>query len=64
LTADQLKVEETVWAKMVRPLGFEPGIRSLEREIEGIVRKTAFKIVSGQGTAFIVTEENMKEFIA
>ncbi len=64
LTADQLKVDETVWAKMVRPLGFEPGIRSLEREIEGIVRKTAFKIVSGQGSAFVVTEENMKEFIA
>lgn len=63
ISSEQLKVDEAVWAKMVRPLGFEPGIRSLEREIEGMVRKTAFKIVSGQGASFVITEENMKEFV-
>lgn len=64
LTPEQLTIEDGVWAKMVRPLGFEPGIRSLEREIEGIVRKVAYKIVSGQGVAFTITEENMKEFVS
>jgi len=63
LLPDQLKIDEAVWAKMVRPLGFEPGIRSLEREIETIVRKVAFKIVAGQGQAFVVTEENMREYV-
>ncbi len=63
LTNEQLKIEDTVWAKMVRPLGFEPGIRSLEREIETIVRKIAYKIVSGQGTSFVLNDENMREFV-
>lgn len=63
LAPEQLVIDDGVWAKMVRPLGFEPGIRSVEREIEGIVRKTAFKIVSGQGTSFVINEENMKEFV-
>lgn len=60
---DQLKIDDGVWAKMVRPLGFEPGIRSLEREIETIVRKVAFKIMSGLGQNFTVTEENMREYV-
>ncbi|MEK7079623.1 MAG: AAA family ATPase [Patescibacteria group bacterium] len=64
LLPDQLKIEDAVWAKMVRPLGFEPGIRSLEREIETIVRKIAYKIISGQGNAFTINEENMKEFVS
>ncbi len=63
LTPEQLQIQDGVWAKMVRPLGFEPGIRSLEREIEGIVRKTAYRIVAGQSTSVIVTEENMREFV-
>ncbi len=63
LKTEQVQIEDTTWEKIVRPLGFEPGIRSLEREIEGIVRKAAFRIVSGQGTSFIVNESNMKEFI-
>ena len=47
----------------MRPLGFEPGIRSLEREIETIVRKIVFKIVTGLGQSFTVTEENMREYV-
>lgn len=64
LTSEQLKIDELVWAKMVRPLGFEPGIRSLERELEAMVRKIAYKIVSGQGNSFVITEENMKEYVS
>jgi len=64
LTESNLKIEDSVWPKMVRPLGFEPGIRSLERMIEEIVRKTAYKIVSGQGMNFIINESNLKEFIS
>lgn len=63
LTSEHVQIEDTTWEKIVRPLGFEPGIRSLEREIEGVVRKAAYRIVSGQGTSFIINEVNMKEFI-
>ena len=64
LGENNLTIEDVVWPKMVRPLGFEPGIRSLERMIEEIVRKTAYKIVSGQEQSFVVNETNLKEFIS
>ena len=58
----QLTIDEALWPELVRPLGFEPGIRSLERLIETIVRKTAFKLVSGQGNNFFININNIKEF--
>lgn len=62
LTPQQLQVDDTLWPKLVRPLGFEPGIRSLERMIDAMVRKVAYKIVSGQGQAFVINDANMREF--
>ncbi len=59
----QLTIDEALWPELVRPLGFEPGIRSLERLIETIVRKTAYKLVSGQGNNFFINENNIKEFM-
>lgn len=58
----QLTIDEALWPELVRPLGFEPGIRSLERLIETIVRKTAYKLVSGQGSNFYINANNIKEF--
>ena len=63
LTPEQLRIEDTTWDKLVRPLGFEPGIRSLERQIELIVRKTAYKIISGQAATVVVNDENLREFV-
>lgn len=63
LTEDQLKIDEALWPKITRPLGFDSGIRSLQRRIEGIVRQVAYRIVSGQGTSFYIDENNIKEFM-
>jgi len=63
LTEESLKIEDAVWEHLTRPLGFDAGIRTLERTIEGVVRKVALKIVSGQGTSFVINEVNVKEFI-
>lgn len=63
LTADNLRVDETVWSKLVRPLGYDAGIRSLERTLNSITRKVARMIVEGKGKSFRVTESNIKEFI-
>jgi len=62
LGENQLTIDESLWAEMIRPLGFEPGIRSLEKLIETIVAKTAYKIVSKQGDSFYLTENNIREF--
>ncbi|MBI2641558.1 AAA family ATPase [Candidatus Roizmanbacteria bacterium] len=61
---ENLKIEEAVWHKIIRPLGFDAGIRSLERTLEGIVRKIAYKIVGGGDNAFVITEENLKEYLS
>lgn len=63
MTEQNLKIDDTIWEKITRPLGFDAGIRTLERTIEGIVRKAAFKMVNGQGSSFVVNESNLKEFV-
>lgn len=63
LTGESIKIEDAAWSKIARPLGFDAGLRTLERTIEGIVRKTAYKMISGQGTQFVINENNLKEFL-
>lgn len=64
LTTTNLTFNDSVWEKLVRPLGFDSGIRTLERTIEGVVRKVAYKMVSGQGTQFFIDESNVKEYMS
>ena len=58
-----LTIDEDVWANIVRPLGYDAGIRTLERNIEGIVRKVARMIVEGQAQNVHITSANVKEFL-
>lgn len=58
-----LTIDENVWPAIVRPLGYDAGIRTLERTIDGIVRKVARSIVEGKSQAFKITPENIKEFL-
>lgn len=64
LSPENLQIADALWPKLTRPLGFDSGIRSLERTIEGIVRKAAHKIVTGQGKNFVVNETNIKDFLS
>lgn len=63
LTKENLTVDDAVWPKLVRPLGYDAGIRSIERTINGVCRKVARAIVEGKGTAFHITESNVKEYV-
>lgn len=63
LPVGALVIDDAVWPKIVRPLGFDAGIRTLERTIEGMVRKVAKMIVEGKGVKFYVNEENIKQFL-
>lgn len=64
LAPSALKVEENVWPHIVRPLGFDPGIRSLGRHIEGMVRRVAWKMMNGEGQRFVITEANYREYLS
>lgn len=63
LKPENIKIEDSVWMTITRPLGFDSGMRSLERTIEGIARRVAFKIVKGEGTAFVINDDNIKEYL-
>ncbi len=63
LKPDQLVIKEELWPKIIRPLGYDAGIRTLDRTLHGICRKVARKIVEGKGKKFVLTSENVKEFL-
>lgn len=63
LTSENLRIDEAVWPKLVRPLGYDAGIRSLERTLNSLCRKVARMIVEGKGKSFRIDESNVKDFI-
>jgi ATP-dependent Lon protease len=63
LLTGQLEVGPEVWSSILRPLGFDAGIRSLNRAIEGLTRKVARKVVEGETGPFKITNENIGEYI-
>ena len=63
LDPEQLQFDDDVWELVIRPLGFDAGIRQLERTLTTLARKIAKMIVSGMGTHYRITKENFREFI-
>jgi ATP-dependent Lon protease len=63
VSEESLAIDEQAWALIVRPLGYDAGMRTLERTIQGIARKVARKIVEGKGKSFKITTQNVKEFL-
>lgn len=63
ISEEVIKIDEAVWPKMVRPFGFDAGIRTLERTIQGMIRKTAKMLVEGQAKSFYITLDNVKQFL-
>ncbi len=58
-----VSINDSVWASIARTSGFDPGIRSVERKVESLVRRVALKMVSGQGKEFNINEGNMRDFV-
>lgn len=63
LSVENLTIDETIWPKIVRPLGFDAGIRTLERTLEGVAGKIAKEIVSGGARQFHLTLDNIKKYL-
>lgn len=63
LTKEIIQISPEVWPKIVRPLGFDAGIRTLERTIDGVCRKVAKLKVEGRGTKFQITSGNIQDFL-
>jgi len=63
LTTKDISIEEEVWPLLIRPLGFDTGIRSLRRNIETMVRKVAKEKVEGKKDTTIISAENIKKYL-
>lgn len=63
LRADELIIDEGLWPGIVRPFGYDSGIRALGRTLESICRKVAKDIVEGKATQVVLTAENLKYYL-
>ena len=63
LTTQQFIIRDDVWAQVVRPLGFDAGIRTLQRTLQGAVRKAARILVERGFKEVIITRDNVKIFL-
>lgn len=66
LMPSNLNIEANIWPEIIRPLGYDSGIRSLERTIAEICRKVARMIVEGkipQNGTITLSTQNIKQFL-
>jgi ATP-dependent Lon protease len=63
LKPQQFIMDDAIWPLIVRPLGYDMGIRTLQRTLEGAVRKSARIIVEKGYPEVIITMENRKIFL-
>jgi ATP-dependent Lon protease len=56
-------IEDEIWPQIVRPLGYDAGMRTLERTIQGVVRKAAKEIVQEKTEKVMITQDNVKEYL-
>lgn len=59
-----IQIDDSIWSQIIRPLGFDAGIRSLFRALQTICRKVAMKVVEGKSGPFEITSENLGEYLS
>lgn len=63
LPPGSLVIEDALWPQIVRPLGFDSGIRVLKRAVDRLVRKAAFAVVQQGIKQIVINQDNLKEYI-
>ena len=64
ISQEILSIDAAAWPQILRPLGFDSGIRSLSRSLQAICRKVARKQVEGQVGPFKITSENLGGYLS
>ena len=59
---EELNIDESAIIGLIRYYTREAGVRSLERELANLARKTIKKIVSGDIKSLLIDESNLSEF--
>ncbi len=64
LNPGTIVIDEPLWPQVVRPLGYDAGVRSLQRSVEKIVRKVAKATVEGNPGPYRITAENIGQYLS
>lgn len=63
LLDDQIEIQESALNALIKSYCRESGVRNLQKHVEKVIRKVAFKIVKKEATKLTVTEENLNDFL-
>ncbi|AHB39974.1 TPA: hypothetical protein DHW62_01190 [candidate division WWE3 bacterium] len=63
LKPEELEIDPNLWPGIIRPFGYDSGIRSLTRTLEAICRKVAKEIVEGKAEKVVINAENLKHYL-
>jgi len=63
LKAKEFSVSDDALLSMVRVYTREAGVRNLERELAKVARKVVTKIVKKEATQFVITADNLDEYL-
>lgn len=63
LSKGTLQIRDEAILKVVRYYTREAGVRSLERQLASICRKTAKVVVAGEKKRVVITDKNLEEFL-
>jgi len=63
LTEDKLQIAPETWPLIVRPMGYDAGIRQLERTMMNLARRVAYQIITGETDSVRITPENVRRYL-
>lgn len=63
LLPSQLIIDDAVWPVVARPLGYDAGIRTLQRTLAALTRRVAREIVEGKTATVKVDINNYKQYM-
>ncbi len=63
LLSSQLTIDPAIWPVVARPLGYDAGIRTLQRTIAGLTRRVAREIVEGKTQSVKIDLTNYKDYM-
>lgn len=63
LSKEMVTIDESVWPQVVRPLGFDSGIRTLQRTIKNMCGKIAKEVVEKGVKQITINQENVKTYL-
>lgn len=63
LLDEQIDIQDSALNALIKSYCRESGVRNLQKHIEKVIRKVAFKIVKKESTKLSVTEDNLNDYL-